>query len=348
MRFFPISGLIASVAAASLLADCAASSNPPTASLPSGGSDSAPASALVNRRPEITAFAGPRQVTLRRTLPRIHTDGGTTVWVTDAGNNEVFECRGEDYCKPTGSLEPGSGTWNEPQGIAADAKGNVYVADTGNSRIVELSPNGAQLAILTDPGEYPAGVGVANDGTVGVTNICNSASCGTGNIVFYAPGSTTPTSSATGLLYRYYFGGFDSKGNFYNDGEDASGNVHVGVVLKGSAYDIDTGITGTAFPGGVEVSKKKSTLNVLDQTCPCLRAYSLKAGHALLATVPLGDATDPVTFGFTKGDADLWVADAGAALANEYLYPAGGSPVNSYSGYFSQPIGAVAVPRGQF
>jgi hypothetical protein len=268
--------------------------------------------------------------------------------VTDAAGNEVYYCLGD--CKATGSNpnHPGTGSWNEPQGIAADAKGNVYVADTGNSRIVVLNKKAVQLAILSDPGEYPAGVGVAKDGTVGVTNII-STSGGPGNIVFYAPGATSPTSTATGLLTRYYFGGFDNAGNFYNDGFDVDGNVHVGVVSAGGTTDNDTGITGIAFPGGVQVNRNHKSLNVVDQTSLVIDVYKLTRSYPLINTVTLGGGSDPVDFGFTKGDKDLWIADAGNALADEYAYPAGGSPVGSYgSGIFSEPIGAVAVPYGQF
>ena len=342
MRSFSFSGLAFSAFAVGILAGCSGSAGSAARPFPLGASSDKSGIALAPRRLSVAAFSG-RLTNTGRGVPRIHTDGGTTVWVTDAGNNAVYECM-ED-CKPTGSLDPGSGSWSLPQGIAADAKGNVYIADTDNSRIVVLNKKGAQLAILSDPGQYPAGVSVASDGLVGVTNILGVS--GPANIVFYANGSTTPTSTATGLLGAYYFGGFDEKGNFYNDGFDADGTVHIGVVRKGSSNDVDTGITGTAFPGGVEIDKGGNELNVLDQSGLCVRVYELTAGYPLTATVSLTGASDPVTFGFKKGGSTIWVADVGAGVANEYKYPAGGSPLDEYTG-FSEPIGAVAVPRGQY
>jgi hypothetical protein len=230
---------------------------------------------------------------------------------------------------------------------AAKKGGNVYVADTANSRIVELDKNGKQVAILDDSGYYPAGVGVALDGTVGVTNICDVQSCSQGNIEFYAPGATSPTSTATGLFARYYFGGFDAAGNFYNDGTDNNGVPHVGVVAAGGTTDVDTGITGISFPGGVQVAQQKNgpqVLDVDDQSCPCIDQYSLP-GLAFIGSIQFA-SVDPVTFALNKSDTDMWVADAGQASLDEFAYPAGGASVYSISG-FSVPIGVVAVPPGE-
>ena len=265
------------------------------------------------------------------------------LWVTDAGTNNVYKCSAKK-CKAVGS------GWSEPQGLAIDSHGNVYVADTANSRIVELSKSGAQVAILNDPGEYPAGVGVDTNGNVGVTNICNSASCGQGNIVFYTAGSTNPTSTATGLLYRYYFGGYDSAGNFYNDGEDASGIVSIGVVASGGTTDNNTGITPPTFPGGIEAytsGTKKShsdTLVVDDQLSYTLTSYSLPS-YTQTAVTSLGGACDPVTFGLQKKDAQAVTAEACYGEANIYAFPGGGSIVGSVTG-FSEPIGAGLDPTG--
>ena len=66
--------------------------------------------------------------------------------------------------------------------------------------------------------EYPVDVAVRRDGYVAVTNICSAPSCGPGNIVFYLPAYSSPTSTATGLLSRFYYGDFDKAGNFITTG----------------------------------------------------------------------------------------------------------------------------------
>ena len=42
-------------------------------------------------------------------------------------------------------IEPGQ--FIQPQGIAVDAHGDIYVADTGNARIQKLAPDGSVLAV---------------------------------------------------------------------------------------------------------------------------------------------------------------------------------------------------------
>jgi DNA-binding beta-propeller fold protein YncE len=46
-----------------------------------------------------------------------------------------------------GSRGGGAGQFHEPNGIALDMRGNIYVADMLNGRVVKLSPAGAVLAI---------------------------------------------------------------------------------------------------------------------------------------------------------------------------------------------------------
>ena len=54
-----------------------------------------------------------------------------------------------------------------PQGIAADAQGNVYVADTGNHRVVKLSAAGKLLLEIgyygTEAGKFNTPAGLAVD-----------------------------------------------------------------------------------------------------------------------------------------------------------------------------------------
>jgi DNA-binding beta-propeller fold protein YncE len=66
-----------------------------------------------------------------------------------------------------------------PRGIAVDAQGHVFVADTGNKRIAVFDEEGNYITEFgmagLDPGQFdePVGVAVANDGTVYVTDTWN-------------------------------------------------------------------------------------------------------------------------------------------------------------------------------
>src|SRR5207244_1366631 len=76
---------------------------------------------------------------------------------------------------------PGSGPGElaEPRGIAADARGNLYVADTKNSRIQVLDGDGRFLRQIgskgAGPGQFnePCGVAVDAQGEIWVADTWN-------------------------------------------------------------------------------------------------------------------------------------------------------------------------------
>jgi tripartite motif-containing protein 71 len=78
-----------------------------------------------------------------------------------------------------GKAGTGRGEFNEPRGVAFDAQGNLFVADTKNSRIQKLSPSGEVLAVWGENGEQPGkfkdphGIAVGPDGSVYVADTWN-------------------------------------------------------------------------------------------------------------------------------------------------------------------------------
>lgn len=87
-----------------------------------------------------------------------------------------------DVSKPLavwGKAGSGRGEYNEPRGLATDAQGNLYIADTKNHRIQKLSPSGEVLAVWGEQGEQPGqfkdphGIAVGPDGSVYVADTWN-------------------------------------------------------------------------------------------------------------------------------------------------------------------------------
>jgi hypothetical protein len=270
-----------------------------------------------------------------------------TAWVTDEAANLLYKVSAAGKIKAIGT------GWNQPQGVAIDKAGHVYVADTANSRVVVLTKAGKADTILNDPGEFPVAVGVAADGTIGVVNL-TSTSGGAGSISFYSSLSQTePTSTASGLLYQDYSGGFDASDNFYVLGVDANDGIHVGVVSAGGTTVADTGIDTSTylFPGGLQViesgkgAKTVQTLTVGDQGAPVVYTYALP-GYAAGASVSLGGSGDVVGYSFQKNLKAVGAADAEFAEVNFYAWPAGGSsPTASVAG-FEEPGGIGIVATG--
>jgi predicted membrane-bound mannosyltransferase/sugar lactone lactonase YvrE len=110
-----------------------------------------------------------------------------SVYVTDTWNHRVqkFTSDGKpikmwgQYGQPLPDVPESKSSFWGPRGIAVDKNGHVYVADTGNKRIVVFDSDGNYLTDFGsagfDPGQFdePVGVAVGNDGVVYVTDTWN-------------------------------------------------------------------------------------------------------------------------------------------------------------------------------
>lgn len=72
--------------------------------------------------------------------PKDLTVVGNTVYVADTLDNRVVELDAT-----TGALIKSFGSLHNPQGIAVDGNGNIWVADTNQNKLVEFSPAGSVL-----------------------------------------------------------------------------------------------------------------------------------------------------------------------------------------------------------
>jgi hypothetical protein len=270
------------------------------------------------------------------------------IFVSDAINNvvNIYNTSGKQLAQLTG--------FSQPQGLATDTKGNLYVADTNNSQILVFAPPYTKTPKkLADPGYFPAGVAVVTIGKttyVGVSNICSAPSCGQGGFIVYKSGKAQKPIQSS-LISRVYFLGFDAKGNLYADGQDSNGAVVIGELAKatGSGKTFAALTTGNAiqFPGGVEVTTK-GKIAIDDQNGASIYTYNPPVKGALgnpIATTGLTGSGDAVTYTFTNDNKDVWTADALNAASLEFAYPAGGSALKTIPvAGGGQPIGVAIVP----
>ena len=104
----------------------------------------------------------------------VSVDAGGTVWVADSANNRI-----ETYNPTTkafavyGSLGSAPGQFKNPEAVAISAS-DVYVADTRNNRIEELTLAGQWVATFSTGLNQPQGVALAPDGSLWVADSMNN------------------------------------------------------------------------------------------------------------------------------------------------------------------------------
>jgi sugar lactone lactonase YvrE len=216
-------------------------------------------------------FSGPMGVAL---------DTANNVYVSDTGNNRILKinpitnvaavlgnyvwipgstcyfttnpaptCPTTTPSTVTATTAPPQYVFNHPQGLAVDVWNNVYVADTGNKVVVEISSNiqmGAATPLLSYPGAptftKPVAVAVDSQGNIYVADnqvagaVVVELPPGGGDLVS-VPGGSFPKTKAANLLSPN------------GVAVDAAGNVYVSDNSLNQIFEIPSasGAVGTPF-----------------------------------------------------------------------------------------------------
>ena len=103
------------------------------------------------------------------------------VWVTNSASDSVTVIdpdAGAPFC-PVARYSLGTAPPTEPQGIATDSRGNVWVADTGNNRVVKFAADGQVVCCYPQPGltngrlSAPVSLAVDGQGSIYVSDSLN-------------------------------------------------------------------------------------------------------------------------------------------------------------------------------
>jgi NHL repeat len=276
--------------------------------------------------------------------------GRESIVVSDASNDVV------DIFNSAGTLTATLTGFSQPQGLALDSEGNLYVADTNNSRIqVYAAGFNGKPTTIDDAGEAPVGVAIDSQDNIAVTNII-STSDGPGSVSFFSKGGTLLATLSNANFAKVLFDAFDRKGNLYIDGINGSGDFVAGEIVGGVSGDAITVLTTgntVGYPGGVAVTSAGKIV-VDDQKNVAIYTYNAPVKGSLgtpIATTPLTGAGDPISIAFTRKDKGIWVADpasGGAAdkalvsSADKYQYTTGGGSTRDILfSHGSQPTGIV-------
>jgi len=102
----------------------------------------------------------------------------------------------------------GSGILDAPLGIAFDAKGNLFVANSGNNTIAEFTPGGNGTVFASTGLNHPMGLAFDSTGDLFVSNTDGN------NIMKFTPEGNSTVFASTGLNNPMGLA-FDSAGNLF-------------------------------------------------------------------------------------------------------------------------------------
>jgi hypothetical protein len=192
----------------------------------------------------------------------------------------------------------GVGQLDFPQGLAFDNKGDLFVADSGNNRVLEYSPNSstsysvtAAIGTATSQLSSPSGLALDANGDLFVAN------AGLNNVVEYAYNASTGSYASSGTVVA---------GSGVTGGTQFDDPVGVAVDAKGDLF--------VSAPGNNSV--EEFAYNSASGTYASLGTYVAGTGVSGSAanqlSAPHGVALD--------ANGDLFVVDTGNDRVMEYTY----------------------------
>jgi serine/threonine-protein kinase len=201
----------------------------------------------------------------------------------------------------TPTVLPFSGLY-QPQGLAVDSAGAVYVADF-NNRVVALAAGSNNQTVLPFNGlDYPEGVAVDGQGSVYV------ADRGNNRVLKLAAGSTTQTVLPFTGLKNPDGVAVDPTGNVYVTDTDTD---RVLKLAAGSTTQTVLPFTGVSVPWGIAVD---SAGNVYVTEHDSNRVMKLASGSNIPTVLPLTGLNTPLGVAADhagKGAGNVYVADRG-------------------------------------
>ncbi|MGA8532990.1 MAG: hypothetical protein WB615_02645 [Candidatus Tumulicola sp.] len=229
--------------------------------------------------------------------------------------------------------------FEEPEGICVDAAQDAYLVDFGAAQIVEYGHGSiAPLRVLNDHQGAPFNCAVDPDtGDLAVANV-NEPPSMDGNVIVYRGAKGTPTKYTAPGFTNCYFVGYDPAGNLFVDGVNGSSVTVLAELAKGkSAFKSIVMNEAISMPGGV--AWDGTLLAVGDQLANTIYQFKVSGNKATeQGSTALNGAVQVSQFWFTGSTSKhpqataVLGADFGQNEADQWQYPAGGTPVKTITG----------------
>jgi sugar lactone lactonase YvrE len=262
---------------------------------------------------------------------------------------QIYKLRPRNNRQPVGELSGGAIAY--PNNITTDRKGNLWIANWQGSNVLAYPPGATSPSItLNDSGYCAADVAVGPNGKVYVANaeVCPGSS-GSGNIVIYAKGSTTPQKTLADPSFGNPTGiAVDAHRNIFVTNNKA-GNAIVGEFKAGSngSYTYATLVSApNSVLEGIVIDKAGNLIvaNAFFPTLPGVNVYS----------PPNWDLTNQfgesgaflVGLAFVRDESKIFVTDLegnGGPAVYEYAYPTGKQLAEITAG-LNGPVGVAVAP----
>ncbi len=210
----------------------------------------------------------------------------------------------------------------------------------GPDQITDYEVPKTPLKTLSVSVGNPSSCAMDMSGDLAVGILYSDGGSGGGDIVIFKNARGSGTAYATPLVEEY-FDGYDNKGNLFFDGFNRSGYFELVELPNGSTkFRAITPSNTVDFPGSVQWDG--TYLVVTDQATNSMYQYTIKGNKAILeGTVMLSGAADCAQTWIATGV--VYCADASNENAEVFNYPAGGSPIATFTGSFDLPLGTVAA-----
>lgn len=254
------------------------------------------------------------------------TIAGQTVTVTQAGSIYV-----QAGGTPTAIVSTGL---DQPQGVAVDGNGNVYIADQNHDAIAEWSPaSNSVITLISNQLYFPTGVAVDASGNVYISDQAPSIK------ELPAGGSSVITVLTTNMHFPYALA-VDSASNIYYS------DPYFGAVYEwlAASSNVITVVSDPGTPNGVAIDAA-TNIYVSDANAPAvLERYAFAAGtssHTVFGALaglatPSGVAVD--------GGGNLFVPDQTYMNLNEWTAASGA--YGALPGTLKEPQGVAVDASG--
>jgi hypothetical protein len=209
----------------------------------------------------------------------------------------------------------------------------------GSNQITDYQVPKRPIKTLSDSVGAPSSCAMNTGGDLAVGILYGS---GGGDVVIYKHARGSGTVYTTPLAEEY-FDGYDDKGNLFADGFSTSGFFDLIELPKGGhTFRAVTTSNAVQFPGSVQWDGRY--LTVFDQGTGMMYRYTVNGAKATLkGSVSLTGSGDCAQTWIVKGL--VYCGDAGNSDGEVFKYPAGGSPIATFTGSFDLPLGVVAAVK---